>query len=131
MNLMHKCLLAIIILLTGLSAAWATGKLQPGFGSIYSQFDAPTAGVTADTAIYAVPAFVQCIWFSQADAAPTAGAIDFYDNASAASGTKIFTHTFTTSTFMPFPFCPQSNMTNGLYVDVNMSDIVVTVVGKK
>ena len=130
MNFLHKCLLAMILLLTGAGVAWSTGKLSPGMGATYPQFDL-TAPATADAALIAVPAFVQCIWFSQGDAAPTAGAITFYDNASAASGTVVFTHTFTTAVFMPFPYCPQANMANGLYADFNQSDISVIVSHKK
>jgi hypothetical protein len=130
MNFAHKCLLAGILLLTGISFAWAAGRLEPGFGASYSQFETTTIA-TADAAVLAVPAFLQCIMISQTDAAPTAGAIDMYDHASAASGTKVFSHTFTTAVFMPFQICPQRPLVNGLYIDFNMADIGVIVSYKK
>lgn len=60
---------------------------------------------------------LQCIWISQADAAPTAGTISVNDAVSAGTGTPIFTWNLTTAVFTPFQICPQRPFTTGLYFD--------------
>lgn len=123
-------LAGLLVLACSVPSFAGSGKLAPGAGAPFPQFDLTTATVV-DLAAIAVPAYVKCIWFSQADALPTAGTVDFYDNASAASGTKIFTHTFTAAAFIPFPYCPETNLTNGLYIDFTTTGDVSVIVSHK
>lgn len=125
MNLIHKCALAMILLLTCMSVAWGVGYLEPGMGGAYPQFST-SAVVTTDTAVKSAAGFLQCIMISENDAAPTAGSIIIYDNT-AESGTQVFNWTLTTAVFTPIQICPQRPMTTGIYIgftttnDVNVS----------
>jgi hypothetical protein len=85
------------------------------------------AFVQSDTAVKSTAGFLHALTFSCADAAPTAGSITVYDNT-AASGTKIFEHTFTTTAFMPFSVLIDATFGTGLYVDfTTTADVNVTV----
>jgi hypothetical protein len=85
-----------------------------------------SAFVQSDTAVKSAPGFLHTVTFSCADAAPTAGSITIYDNT-AASGTKIFEHTFTTTPFMPFSILLDVSVTIGIYVDfTTTADVNVT-----
>ncbi len=61
--------------------------------------------------------YLECIWVSMADAAPTAGTISVNDAVSAGTGTPIFTWVTTTAVFTPFQICPHRVLTTGLYID--------------
>ena len=80
--------------------------------------------ITASAAIKAAPGFLHALIFSQNDAAPTAGTIDVYDNASAASGNKIFSWTLTTTVFMPFSVILDVTFSAGLYVSITTTNDV-------
>lgn len=83
--------------------------------------------VTSDTAIKSAPGFLHTLTFSCNDAAPTAGTIDVYDNT-AASGTKIFSWTCTTTAFAPCSVLIDAVFATGLYVDfTTTTDVNVTV----
>jgi len=83
--------------------------------------------VTSDTAIKSAPGFLHTLTFSCNDAAPTAGTIDVYDNT-AASGTKIFSWTCTTTAFAPCSVLIDAVFATGLYVDfTTTADVNVTV----
>lgn len=125
MKSLRSLALFVAVLLAVGGSAWAVGYLEPNMGAIYPQF-LNSAVVVVDTQVKATPGFLQCIMISQNDAAPTAGSLIVYDNT-AESGTQVFNHTFTTSTFMPTQICPQRVMTTGIYLgftttgDVNVS----------
>ena len=128
MNLLHKSLLAGLVLLLGASLTWATARLEPGAEVSGPSVFLNSAVVAADTAVKVGPGFLQCIMISMADAAPTAGTVAILDHTAAGGGTTIFSHTFTTAVFMPFQICPQRAFTAGLYIDVTTSaDINVSV----
>ena len=74
------------------------------------------AFVQADAAVKSAPGFLHTLTFSCADAAPTAGSVTVYDNT-AASGTKVFEHTFTTTPFVPFSVILDATINIGIYVD--------------
>ena len=83
--------------------------------------------VTSDTAVKSAPGFLHTLTFSCNDAAPTAGTIDVYDNT-AASGTKIFSWTLTTTPFTPCSVVIDTNFATGLYVAfTTTADVNVTV----
>ena len=83
--------------------------------------------VAADTAVKSAPGFLHTLTFSCNDAAPTAGTIDVYDNT-AASGTKIFSWTLTTTPFTPCSVVIDTNFATGLYVAfTTTADVNVTV----
>ena len=83
--------------------------------------------VTSDTAVKSAPGFLHTLTFSCNDAAPTAGTIDVYDNT-AASGTKIFSWTCTTTAFAPCSVLLAAVFATGLYVEfTTTADINVTV----
>lgn len=83
--------------------------------------------VTSDTAVKSAPGFLHTLTFSCNDAAPTAGTIDVYDNT-AASGTKIFSWTCTTTAFAPCSVLIDAVFATGLYVDfTTTADVNVTV----
>lgn len=83
--------------------------------------------VTSDTAVKSAPGFLHTLTFSCNDAAPTAGTIDVYDNT-AASGTKIFSWTCTTTAFVPCSVIIDAAFATGLYVDfTTTADVNVTV----
>jgi len=83
--------------------------------------------VTSDTAVKSAPGFLHTLTFSCNDAAPTAGTIDVYDNT-AASGTKIFSWTCTTTAFAPCSVIIDAVFATGLYVDfTTTADVNVTV----
>ena len=83
--------------------------------------------VTADAAVKSAPGFLHTLTFSCNDAAPTAGTIDVYDNT-AASGTKIFSWTCTTTAFVPCSVIIDAVFATGLYVDfTTTADVNVTV----
>ena len=83
--------------------------------------------VTSDTAVKSAPGFLHTLTFSCNDAAPTAGTIDVYDNT-AASGTKIFSWTCTTTAFVPCSVIIDAVFATGLYVDfTTTADVNVTV----
>ena len=85
------------------------------------------AFVQTDTAVKSAPGFLHTVTFSCADAAPTAGTITIYDNT-AASGTKVFEHSFTTTPFLPFTIVFNVVMNLGIYVDfTTTNDVNVTV----
>ena len=83
--------------------------------------------VAANTAVKSAPGFLHTLTFSCNDAAPTAGTIDVYDNT-AASGTKIFSWTLTTTAFTPCSVIIDTNFATGLYVAfTTTADVNVTV----
>lgn len=69
-----------------------------------------------DTLVKSGAGFLHALQFSCNDAAPTAGTITVYDNTEG-SGTVIFTHTFTTTPFLPFPVVFDVSFATGLYFD--------------
>lgn len=86
-----------------------------------------SGALTGDTLVRTGACVVHSIAFGQGDAAPTAGSIDFYDNT-AASGTKVYTHTFDTTTFRPTSILLDAACTTGLYVDfTTTADVTVFV----
>ncbi len=83
--------------------------------------------VAANTAVKSAPGFLHTLTFSCNDAAPTAGTIDVYDNT-AASGTKIFSWTLTTTAFTPCSVIIDTSFATGLYVAfTTTADVNVTV----
>lgn len=72
--------------------------------------------VTADTLVKTGPGVLHTISFSQNDAAPTAGSIVIYDNTSA-SGTVLYSETFTTTVFRGYTVRLNRPFSNGIYVD--------------
>lgn len=83
--------------------------------------------VAANTAVKSAPGFLHTLTFSCNDAAPTAGTIDVYDNT-AASGTKIFSWTLTTTAFTPCSVTIDASFATGLYVAfTTTADVNVTV----
>lgn len=71
--------------------------------------------------------FLHSVTFSCNDAAPTAGSIILYDNTTEA-GTIIFSHTFTTTPFVPFSVTIDSMFNNGLFVGfTTTNDVNVTI----
>lgn len=73
-----------------------------------------SGSITADTLVKTGAGLVHTITFSCDDAAPTAGSFTLFDNT-AESGTEIFSHTFTTTPFMPFSVILDHTFTTGLY----------------
>lgn len=80
----------------------------------------------ADTLVDTGKGILGSITLSCNDAAPTAGSVIIYDNT-AESGTIIFSHTFTTTPFVPVTLPMNVAYSTGLYVgftttnDVNVS----------
>lgn len=70
----------------------------------------------ADTLVKTGGGKLHTLSFSCNDAAPTAGTIDVYDNTSA-TGTKLYSETFTTTVFRGFTILLDCKFDNGLYVD--------------
>jgi len=109
--------------------AHVTGEDQDIDRMMTVQKFAYTPPFVTDTQVSAAPYILHAITFSCNDAAPTAGTIDVYDNTTG-SGTKIFTHTFTTTPFMPFTLIFDIETTLGLYVDMTTTgDVSVAVSG--
>lgn len=82
---------------------------------------------TSDTQIKSGAGFLHSIQISCADAAPTAGSIDLYDNT-AGSGTKIFSCAFTTTWFAPVTVTFNVPFATGLYLDfTTTADVNVSV----
>lgn len=82
--------------------------------------------VSADDQIKSGAGFVHTLTFSCNDAAPTAGSIILYDSLTE-TGTIIFSHTFTTTPFVPFTVTLDGTFATGLYAgftttgDVNLT----------
>lgn len=81
---------------------------------------------TADVLVKTGAGTLKSITFSCNDAAPTAGSIIFYDRTTE-DGTIIFSHTFTTTPFLPVTVFIDAIFTIGLFIgftttaDVNVS----------
>lgn len=73
-----------------------------------------SGSLTADTLVKTGAGLIHTITFSCDDAAPTAGSFTLFDNT-AESGTEIFSHTFTTTPFMPFSIILDHTFATGLY----------------
>ncbi len=73
-----------------------------------------SGSITADTLVKTGAGLIHTIIFSCDDAAPTAGTFTLFDNT-AESGTEIFSHTFTTTPFMPFSIVFNHTFSTGLY----------------
>ncbi len=73
-----------------------------------------SGSITADTLVKTGAGLVHTITFSCDDAAPTAGSFTLFDNT-AESGTEIFSHTFTTTPFMPLSVILDTTFATGLY----------------
>ena len=73
-----------------------------------------SGSITADTLVKTGAGLVHTITFSCDDAAPTAGSFTLFDNT-AESGTEVFSHTFTTTPFMPFSVILDHTFATGLY----------------
>lgn len=85
------------------------------------------SNISADAAVKSGSGFLHALTFAQIDAAPTAGTIIVYDNT-AASGTIIFSSTWTTAVFYPVTIFINASFATGLYVDfTTTADIGVTV----
>lgn len=82
---------------------------------------------TGDALIKTGTGFLHTVTFGQTDAAPTAGSIIFYDNT-AESGTVIYTHNFTITTFDPTTITLDVPFVTGLYVGfTTTADVTVTI----
>lgn len=103
----------IITCLSGESACIGT---SPSSFIMVQQRFTPSPLMTSSTQVKASAGFLHCIVISPNDAAPTAGQLTIYDNT-AASGTKVFSHNFTTSSFSSYAVCPDIIMSVGIYVD--------------
>lgn len=85
-----------------------------------------SALLTADAQVKASAGLVHSVTFSCDDAAPTAGSFSLWDNT-AESGTEVFSHTFTTTPFMPFTLVLDEVFATGIYAgftttaDVNVN----------
>ena len=85
------------------------------------------SNISADALVKSGVGFLHTLTFAQIDAAPTAGTIIIYDNT-AASGTVIFSSTWTTAVFYPTTVTIDAAFSVGLYVDfTTTADIGVTV----
>lgn len=73
-----------------------------------------SGSITADTLVKTGAGLIHTITFSCDDAAPTAGSFTLFDNT-AESGTEVFSHTFTTTPFMPFSVILDHTFATGLY----------------
>ncbi len=73
-----------------------------------------SGSIAADTLVKTGAGLIHTITFSCNDAAPTAGSFTLYDNT-AESGTALFSHTFTTTPFMPFSITFDHTFSTGLY----------------
>lgn len=73
-----------------------------------------SGSITADTLVKTGAGLIHTITFSCDDAAPTAGTFTLFDNT-AESGTEVFSHTFTTTPFMPFSVTLDHTFATGLY----------------
>lgn len=83
--------------------------------------------MTTDTLVKTGAGVLHSIAFAQGDAAPTAGSIDVYDGVDA-TGTKIFSETFTTTEFPAYSVLLDFEFTTGLFVDfTTTADVNVTV----
>lgn len=80
----------------------------------------------SDVAVKSGAGFLHALTFSCNDAAPTAGSIIIYDNT-AESGAVIFSHTFTTTPFVPFTVILDVAFSTGLYIGfTTTADVNVT-----
>ena len=87
-----------------------------------------TGVIAADLQIKSAPGFIHTITISCNDAAPTAGNLDIYDNT-AASGTKLFSTSFTTTWFAPVTIVLDCVASTGIYADFTTTadvNVVVT-----
>ncbi len=85
------------------------------------------ANMVGDTLVKTGAGFLHTVTFGQADAAPTAGSIIFYDSLTEAAPI-IFTHTQTTGVFMPVTITLDVEFKTGLYVGFTTTgDVSVTV----
>lgn len=115
------------VITTNTTGTGATGELivYTGLATETPSFTT-SAIVTGDTLVVSGAAFLQCIFITTNDAAPTAGTIIVYDNT-AESGTQVLNWTLTIAVFNPIQICPQRQMNNGIYIgftttaDVNVS----------
>lgn len=126
MNILRACLLFVGLILLPVSAFAVSGSVTTAAGGGPQKEFTLDAPVVADTLIFTGNGFLNCVFFEQNDAAPTAGSIIIYDNT-AESGTVLLNQTFTTAVFTPFSLCPRVPFATGLYVgmtttgDVNVS----------
>lgn len=82
---------------------------------------------TADTAVKSGSGVLHTVTFSCNDAAPTAGTVIIYDNT-AESGTIMFSHTFTTTPFIPTTVTLDCVFYKGCYVGfTTTADVNATV----
>lgn len=85
--------------------------------------------LTADAIVKAGMGVLRTVIFTCNDAAPTAGSIDIYDGVDAATGTKIFSETFTTTPFRASVIPLSVAVTKGIFVDfTTTADVNATVV---
>jgi hypothetical protein len=81
--------------------------------------------VTADALVLTGKGVLHTITMG-ADAAPTAGTLIVYDSITEA-GTEIFSHTFTTTPFVPFSVLLDAIVSNGIYAGfTTTADVQVT-----
>jgi hypothetical protein len=82
--------------------------------------------VDKDTQVMDRAGFLHSISFAESDAAPTAGSIDIYDSLTA-SGTKLYSETFTTTAFRGYTVILDAVFSTGLYVDfTTTADVAVS-----
>ena len=107
---------AATTLLTG-TGATVQAQINAGAIGIKTNEFKPFVPVTADTLVQTGPGFLECIIYSETDAAPTAGTISILDSTTAGGGTVILTWSVGTSVFTPVQVCPLVPFTTGLYID--------------
>lgn len=118
MNLLHKCVLALILLFAGVGITWATGILKPGADEPVPVF-LTSAVVTSDTAIKAVPGYVRFLVCIGTDNSATAGTIALLDHTAAGGGTTVVTWTIQTTYnyATPVVFPVERAFTTAIYLD--------------